>query len=275
MPTSEELRAGPYFKLERAKHHINDLNGKIDAYLADRPIKLIIQFKRKIGRVVLRTKTEKPIPPELSLIIGDAVHNLRSALDLTLFGMAHDKTPKPHLIQFPFPRKEDGLEGAINQGQVKFAGEKVAEAVRRINPTPKGNPNLSGLHALDTRDKHRLLIFSRHVANIPVEDVSKMLQKFMSIRFVGEDAVFRWTGPEDGEIFTVGTKFVTRDLPDSERETELQPAFGICFGKSIPFEDCLIIQTLHSLTKDVASAVDCLIDAYIYNNKNITPSPVT
>src|SRR5207244_3719580 len=108
--------------------------------------KLMIDFKRKAGRIVFRTKTEKPIPPDFSLIIGDAVHNLRAALDLTLFPMACDRTRKPDRIQFPFARKLDGLKDAIDGGQVKFAGEKVVEAIRSLKPYPDGNKELYGLN---------------------------------------------------------------------------------------------------------------------------------
>jgi hypothetical protein len=86
---------------------------------------------------------------------------MRSALDLTLFVLAGDRSKKPRKIQFPFPKDANGIEDAIKKGQVEFAGKKVVEAVRLLKPYPTGNPILSGIHALDIRDKHRLLILSR------------------------------------------------------------------------------------------------------------------
>lgn len=173
MISYDDPTSGPRLKIERAKHHVNDLNEQLDAFLARRPFKLVVRYKPKRSQAILAVKTEEAIPPALSLVIGDAVHNLRSALDLTLYAMAHAKSPSPHKIQFPFPRKKEGLEGAINSGHVKFAGENVAEAVRRLQPYPDGNELLCGLHALDVRDKHWLLILASRVVPIPAEKVTE------------------------------------------------------------------------------------------------------
>jgi hypothetical protein len=84
MLTADELLHAPGLKMERARHHINDFNTRIDAFLAERPSKLIERFQYQAGKRTLRVKAEKPVSEDFSLIVGDAIHNLRAALDLTL-----------------------------------------------------------------------------------------------------------------------------------------------------------------------------------------------
>jgi hypothetical protein len=167
MPTDKaNLLHGPLLKLERALLHIDELSRQIDTFMAKRPFKLILQVRSNPGQIALRVKQDNPIPEAFSLIIGDAVHNLCSALDLTMYGMAYQRAPKPDRIQFPFPKSDSAkdFKSACADGHVKFAGTKVVETIRSLKPFPKkGNAFLSNFHALSNRDKHRLLILSRSI----------------------------------------------------------------------------------------------------------------
>ena len=275
MPTSRDL-AGAYSKLERAEHHINDLSGCIDLFLAQQPFKLIAHYRRKAGEIAYRVKTKKSIPPELPLILGDAVHNLRTALDMMLFVMARERSPSPSNIQFPFPRKDsdDALTGAINNGQVKFAGKKVEEAIRRLNPSPSGNPILSGIHSLDIRDKHHLLILSRGIPRFVGDTLSALINARPKLNVpvacsgvarleIGAGGAILMAAPEDQDILKVATRFATRSLADSQEEAKVQPAFAITFGKGQPFADRTILEVLRDAARNVRTALDCLIVAYL------------
>jgi hypothetical protein len=157
---------GALLKLGRAQHHIDDLRAKIDEFLAAKPFKLIIQIRSNPGEFALRIKQDRAIPESFSLIIGDAVHNLRSALDLTMYGMARERASKPSRIQFPFPKSSSAkdIQNAFNSAQVNGAGTKVVEKILSFRPFPKnGNATFCNLHALSNRDKHRLLILSRSI----------------------------------------------------------------------------------------------------------------
>jgi hypothetical protein len=168
--TKSDLLHSPFLKLERARHHIDDLGRQIDAYMAQRPFRLIAQVRHNPGKFALRVKQDKPIPKTFSLIIGYAVHNLRSALDLTMYGMANKRAPKPDRIQFPFPKSDTpkDFKSACESGQAAYAGTKVVETIRDdLRPHPQnGGAFLSKLHGLSNRDKHRLLTLSRSVPRI-------------------------------------------------------------------------------------------------------------
>jgi hypothetical protein len=262
LPTAREV-GDAYRKLERAQHHINDLSRRVDAFLAEKPFKLTVRHRRKASKMEFFVKTEKPIPPEFSLIIGDAVHNLRASLDLILYAFAYERAPSPDKLQFPFPRgdTDNALEGAISSGQVKFAGEKVADAVRALNPRPTGDRILSGIHTLDVRDKHRLLILSRQVADMTTGVLNELTTKHSNITFAGP-GIFRWTGPDNEPILKVGREYILKALPDTQEEAKVQPVFGISFGDP-PFANEPAIRTLVSAATQVRSALDKLVIAYL------------
>ena len=253
----------PLRKVKRAVCHINNLRQAIDAYLAEHPFKLVIKIKRRAGRIELVPKTYKPIPDDLSLIIGDAIHNLAAALDITLYGMARDRAPSPDKIMFPFPKRGalDALEGAINNGQVKFAGSNVADAIRALKPYDGGHPVLSGLHALDVRDKHHLLILTRYVPVLTGDDLGKVTKKFTGVEFVGPGRLHFQT-PEDTPIFTYRKRFVLLGMGDSEEEADAQPVFNIAFGEGPSFYGRPVLSTLDEMTRAVEDTIDILVRAY-------------
>ncbi len=259
MPTAEELHYAPSLKLERAVHHINDLNTRVRAFLAGKPFKLVERINRQAGEVSYRVKKEKPIPPAFSLIVGDAVHNLRAALDLAMFGIAGHLDPK---INFPFAKKAEGLPTAIKDGRVKVAGKKVVEAVTKLEPYLAGNTGLALVHALDIQDKHRLLILSgqRPVFTGVGDDIMATLVR-EKIKRYGRLVIL--DGPEDVDLVTVKRSYVLRDLPNTEKETQPQPTFVVTFGEGEVMEGIPVVETLERMTNDTRDAVDRVIDAYL------------
>jgi hypothetical protein len=215
MATTDELTYDALKKIERAICHINNLNKAIDAFLAERPFILMAHSKRRAGWVEFWPKTEKAIPTKFSLIIGDAIHNLASALDVTLYGMAKDRAPSPDKIMFPFPKRStpEALEGAINNGQVKFAGTKVVEAIQLLKPYSGGHPILSGIHSLDVRDKHHLLILTRHVPTLTGDELGKITKKYRGAKIIGGGRI-SFTAPDDKPIIRIAVRFVTRYMAD-------------------------------------------------------------
>src|SRR5262245_37154064 len=204
MPTADELARGPRLKIERAKQHIADLSGQVDAFLAQNPFKLVTAFEPAKNRVAVRTKAKIPIPQEFSLLAGDAVHNLRSALDLVMYSFAKDRSPRPDKIAFPVSKTAQGLKDTITNAQVQFAGKKVVEAVTALKPYPNGNEILSGIHELDIRDKHRLLLVTRRVPKITADILGEG-----GLPFFGPGVLIFQT-PEDQDLIVLNNAWGTR-----------------------------------------------------------------
>lgn len=262
MPTAEELARNPRLKIERAKHHIRDLNRQINTYLAEKPFKLVRTGNADTREVALRTKTNKAIPAEFALILGDIAHNLRSALDLTIFTLVGGRSPSPWKVQFPFCRKPEGMDSAINNGQVRFAGEKVVDAVCALRPYNGGNKILWDLQALDSSDKHRLPIFAWRTAQMSATALGLLgLPTYGPgvLHFYGEsDKIAVFPDP-----ILIGPNGPTRLTMDFEQDAQFQPAYSICFRQGDPFEGQLIVDAMMKTTTEVEHAVTKLVCAFL------------
>jgi FkbH-like protein len=72
-------------KIERANKHIQELELSISSYFAENPCALVVELFPEMNPIhnhAWIARIRKPVPLFLSAIIGDAVHNLRTALDL-------------------------------------------------------------------------------------------------------------------------------------------------------------------------------------------------
>jgi hypothetical protein len=275
MLTADELKYAPYLKLERVRKHINDLKREVDALLAERPFKFMVRHHRKAGKRTHYVKVEKAVPPEFSLLIGDAVHNLRCALDLTLFPMACTRSPKPDRIQFPFAKDDSpkSMRMAIENGQVAFAGTEVVKTIQNLKPYPTGDGNggLAAIQVLDNQDKHRLLIFAAERATFTIgSDNDRFLRPFIwkSNPPVGTKVIM--DGPEDINLLTVRQRYATRDLPDSEQEVEPQPAFEITFDQGEALPGFSVTQVLDTNAQEAQTAVDRMVAAFL-DPANVLP----
>jgi len=270
LASADALAFAPRLKIERAKYHINDLNSKISAFMEERPYRLVIQHKPKAREYVIASKRQKTIPEEWSLIIGDAVHNLCAALDLAIYGMASDRATHPWELMFPFVREPKDLERKIKSTQVHFAGTYVVRTICELQPYPGGNEILSGLHRLDTRDKHRLLILTGQVADFSADLLRKLfpdtphapaLRPEQIARLLHSDTeitpVFKGHGADYSIFHAIGRS------DDFEQEANVQPPYRIAFGEGQPFEFKPVIETLRACTDAVEQVVADLIEAFL------------
>ncbi len=227
--SSHETLAQPSrLKIERAKKHVNDLNLLTNNFLSTAPFELWSRFKKKPYQRQVFVKQKEPIPDEISLILGDAVHNLKSALDILAFGMAGDKAPEPKRVLFPFSEKPDGLQGSIGNRQIALAGEKVVAAIKELQPYAGGDKYLYGIQTLDTRDKHHFIITTGQVAEVSGD----LLGALTGMRISGP-GILRANIPTGETILQIaldGTRQQRRAFKPFERKEAFQPPFKICFA---------------------------------------------
>jgi hypothetical protein len=161
-----------YLKIDRAAKHIEELSELVHQ---TRPFGYIIETNTETGqRLAFPTKNEAVIDA-MALIIGDVVHNLRSALDHAywlivcgtererFFSMFRGHRPpaeKEALIQFPFAKDAKRLNDVLRLRSAHYAGTGFSDALRQLRPhgPPGGNDLLYLIHQMDILDKHRLLI---------------------------------------------------------------------------------------------------------------------
>jgi hypothetical protein len=91
-----------YLKLERAQQHASVLQDAMDQFLATEPYAIIYEHDPKLDEYILRAKVREEPPPEWSPVIGDIVHNWRSALDHLAYQLIIRNGQKScHRTQFP------------------------------------------------------------------------------------------------------------------------------------------------------------------------------
>ena len=74
-------------KLERATEHLHQFNHEAIVYLNSKPCAIVVEpfpggLHEQMGTQSWNARIRKPMPTKFSVLIGDFVHNLRTALDL-------------------------------------------------------------------------------------------------------------------------------------------------------------------------------------------------
>lgn len=152
-------------KLTRAEKHFNDLDLAIRMFWESKPYILAAKPHpiTEIDHVTLYVETLQPLPEELSLIIGDVVHNLRSTLDHIAYQLvlANGQEPSRN-TEFPIGDPAKEYTTSTHGAKVKGMATEAKELIRSLQPRNTGDMTLWRLHCLDIADKHRLLITTQH-----------------------------------------------------------------------------------------------------------------
>jgi hypothetical protein len=89
------LVLGTGLKLNRAQFHLNALKESIDAFFESKPYEIVRAVDPNTNQVfgVLRVKRE--CPAAWGVLVGDFIHNLRSALDHLVWQLVIHETGNP------------------------------------------------------------------------------------------------------------------------------------------------------------------------------------
>jgi len=152
--------AGVGAKVERAKEHIAHLKQEVDVFLKSEPYVVLAENDEKTGDRVFRVHIVRNIPMRLSIIAGDAIHNLRASLDYLMWQLveANGNTPDRG-TEFLIAESADNFSTQCKGKMMKMGvGATAMDLIESLNPYKGGNDGLYALHRLDIRDKHRLLL---------------------------------------------------------------------------------------------------------------------
>jgi len=160
-------------KVHQANRHRQTLKGKLGEFVWDEaPI-----FRDKTNRVGIVAKLDPKTTPEVHVVriatipdkllallameVGDAVHNLRTALDHLAWQLALERyagrpPSKPEEVYFPIAESATKFKGLRTIAHFDPARTKRLRLLQPYN-SPDGRV-IRALHKLDIRDKHRLLI---------------------------------------------------------------------------------------------------------------------
>jgi hypothetical protein len=240
-----ELFHGARLKIERAKKHVRDLNALLVSEAVQGHFHAIwVESDLDTGCDSLKFELSQAVPEEFMCIVGDALHNLRTALEFIANDIEFSSTgQRTKYTKFPVCDTRDKLPAAINSG-FKHAPEKVVNFIVDVVQPYEGGGGESiwALHALDIEDKHRLLI------------PYLQWQWIRNIRYKDES----------GEVFVVPEWAATEEhMPDfatGKKKVEVTDrgyaTVSVVFAHGLPLGGRHIYQTLSQLASVVIRTVD-------------------
>lgn len=252
---------GPQLKLERAKRHIKDLEASIERFFETDPYEIRVQDHAETGKREHTVVRAVDVPDELSVIAGDAIHNLRSALDHLIWQLvlANDGKPDELRTEFPVWGSKAKFESARPRN-AKGISEAALEILYGLKPYKGGNDALWLLHKLDIVDKHRLVLAVAAAHQSVILDLDTAMRKH--IEFTRPEAMEAALPPiepieinvADRETIRIGTVLLetngeigSEDNPEFKVQIALNEA-GVRRGALVP--------TLHKLSRFVGETLD-------------------
>ena len=127
MVSSNSPLAGARLKIERAKHHLRVIDREILTFIESEPYRGVADVEPETGDEVYRIKIIKEIPPLWSTITGDAIHNMRAALDLVATAVVVANNGNGNKAYFPFGNTPQHFAQ-----KVKGASQAAVDLIRKF-----------------------------------------------------------------------------------------------------------------------------------------------
>jgi hypothetical protein len=234
----------PHLKIKRAEEHIAQIKAAINS-LPNRYTSIVekdLEARRQWIKYELPQATD--FRDTLGLVIGDAVHNLRTALDYAwIQALTILKCQITNYSKFPVFETLEALKNALVGIKIDVASPIFNCLMSEIQPYRTGDDLIYTLHELDIADKHRLLTPVVQVADasgIKTEDKNGII-------FVDRTSPIRGT-----DSFYVEVPF------DHQIKENGKPSVAVLFEKGSPSEDGEITSTLALLKESTVKAVEAI-----------------
>jgi hypothetical protein len=187
-------------KVEWAEKHIAELDTLVSEFFNDpNRYSLILEKNPKTRNSSYRVeRLGEDVSPNTALIIGDALHNLRSSLDIAYHGFAIQVggtiTDWTRLL---VEDSRETLLRRISSGTIEGLPFAQTFIVETIKPYKGGNGAIWSLHELNIADKHKLLIpiaqattitgVYAEIGSITLEDSSFSIRDGRVVNAIGSD----------------------------------------------------------------------------------------
>lgn len=154
---------GPRSKLAWAQEKLYALQLEVQAAHTppNNPYRVLEEHDMETGRGVLRVVVFEPLPfDRWSLLLGDIVHAMRSALDYTAYQLGCLRKDPPGFTEFPVLTDPD-LWDELGLRKIRNLPEDTWAEIEGLQPYQRGDlahlDPLAVIHELDIIDKHRRL----------------------------------------------------------------------------------------------------------------------
>jgi len=256
MPSTDLIR----LKIERADKHIEELKSAILAFKNSGPYKISAKRDPQTRKLIYFLVDVQPVPLDIACIAGDALHNLRCALDhlaYRLFRVGAGDTADAKHVYFPIFDDATKYQSGVN-GKVHGMRQDAIDAINAVKPYKGGNDTLWRLHRLDSTDKHRLLItvgaaFSS--MNIGAHGGAILAALMKEHGLPEPPPIELYLAPADRMFpLKVGDELFI-DAPDAEVNEKINFLFDIAFGEPGIVEGDSILETLKGMSDLVGNIV--------------------
>lgn len=260
---------GPRLKIQRGSRHLQELGLILARYGAN----LRVEYQPIKGDDDhVRLAFSLPPPPEIALVLGDVVHNFRSALDIMICDIARLKGKSSDKLKFPFAATREAYTNLL-KGEIRRLGPDVAEALLELAPYKGGNMLLRGLHDLDVLDKHELVIpvmpcvwGHMDMAKIAMDSLRAANPgKSVPLVFFNGDY-----GPYMRSLDTEGARVRKSSIGDIARDRGPLP---VLFADGLPFGRQHVVPTLEGLAKLAFEIVESFAAKFGSGNDDARGSP--
>ncbi len=267
MASASDRATGSNIKIERAKTHVRELEALVQEFLQSSPYAVVREEDPETGDLVYRLRVLRQPPLAWSAIVGDAVHNLRTALDLLACELVRANGGRVNEdTGFPIGKDVHALKSML-KNKIGGASEEAIRHIRSLNPYPGGNDGLWRLHRLDVVDKHRLLLSVGSAHKNIVLDAVRMFPpdtpEFLGIdvgTFEAFSLPFALTPADRQWPLSDGAEVLRVMAAAREGHWDEAPQFGfeIAFGEGEVVRGQPLLETLHRFIALVEGVVEQL-----------------
>lgn len=238
-----------YAKLDRARHHIADLNSEIIKFLATDFYRMRIEPDDGISGIRIFFDSLHEPDKKVDALIGDAIGNLRSTLDYAAVALAYPITGKTDGTGFPFANNADGFSGEVRSARCLGPCNPIIQNhfINEVQAYNGGNGHSFWvLNKLRNIDKHRLLIATVSIAGV----IASFYNKSNNIRI--SDGHFNVRAGESSALIHMDVGM------DMELTSEPRPTFEVRLSEPPYVEKTPVTPFLQSLARDVEGFLDAL-----------------
>ena len=248
-------------KFRRGKEHLKALDDEFRRFHADETYGVACEYDSERSQYVGRFKICRPIPQHSwGLLLGDSVHNVRSALDYVAWRLA-GSDPSDLATLFPIcihPAKFQSQRFRFR----RIHPDVIAE-IESMQPYKRPDPIHSRLwlvEELDARDKHKLITMTQAITRVH------------SVRGKGQITIPYAAVEQPIEHDTVLVEF--DGIPDENVEMEFEFASHVIFERGVvgdPRNTYGVIRCLEEAYADVEKVINHF-EELIIANPNLVPS---
>lgn len=229
--------ADPLARLQRADEHFEVHNRELEAFIDRDPLTITHELDQDKGLLVVRANVSETPPLRFGLILGDALHNLRAALDNLAYQLVvHGSGVAPAetaFIGFPIVFNERDFE-RYGRKRVSGARKPHVAFIESVQPYPERTTAtsraLEALHSYNNRDKHRAIHVTFGVFADPEKAARSFRREPVTEEFVFEFDPVGFGKPLEDGMDVAHLRFLP---PGSQPEVNMESTLPveIAFGE--------------------------------------------